>query len=319
MVTVIIVNWNGGELLKQCVAHLDRQTLRPSRIIVVDNCSSDGSVDDLPIMDEINVKKLPYNTGFSKANNYALSEVDTEYVALLNPDAFPERDWLEKLVDAAKTYPNVAAFGSTQLMSKESGIIDGIGDCYHFSGRVYRKGYGHFLRSENDKPRIIFSACGAASLYRTNVLNEVGGFDEEYFCYIEDVDLGFRMSLMGWYSMYIPDALVYHIGSVSSGGRHSDFSVYHGHRNLVWTYVKNMPGLMFWVCLPAHILMNIVAVIWCSMRGQGKVVLKAKRDALLGMPNMWRKRKAIQKKRRTSTYDIWRLLDKRLIPFRKYL
>jgi len=114
--------------------------------------------------------------------------------------------------------------------------------------------------------------------------------------------------------MYVPDAVVHHVGSASTGGQHSDFSIYHGHRNMVWAYVKNMPGALFWLLLPLHVLLNLVAVAWFTFRGKGRVILHAKRDAIKGLPRMWAKRREIQTVRVASVWDIWRVLDKRLFP-----
>jgi GT2 family glycosyltransferase len=107
--------------------------------------------------------------------------------------------------------------------------------------------------------------------------------------------------------------VAYHVGSGTTGGQHSGFSLYHGHRNLVWTFVKDMPGILFWLLLPLHVLLNLVSIIWFALRGRGSVILRAKRDACLGWPKMWRKRQLIQKIRVASIWEIWRELDKRMI------
>jgi len=111
--------------------------------------------------------------------------------------------------------------------------------------------------------------------------------------------------------------VAHHVGSGTTGGQHSVFSVYHGHRNLVWMFVKDMPGFLFWLLLPLHVVLNLMSPVWFALHGQGGVVLKAKWDALLGLPKMWRKRQQIQKARLSSIGDIWRTLDKRLIPIRR--
>ena len=317
MVTVIIVNWNGGHLLAQCLRDLLRQSVQPARILVMDNGSSDGSAEQAAQLPGVTVRLLGQNFGFAGGNNRAFSECDTEYVALLNPDAFPESDWLEKLVAAAEVHPEMAALGSRQMMHGTDNVVDGLGDVYHVSGLVWRDGYGCLLRDSDALPREIFSSCSGAVLYRRDALVNVGGFDEDYFCYVEDVDLGFRLRLAGYRTMYVPDAVVHHVGSATTGGQHSDFSVYHGHRNLVWTFVKNMPGVLFWLLLPLHVVLNLVSILWFALRGQGAVILRAKRDALLGLPKMWRKRQQIQKARVASVRDIWRVLDKRLLPMRR--
>lgn len=314
LVTVIIVNWNGGDFLSECLSRLTQQSLMPVKILVVDNGSTDGSAEMAQKIPGVTVRYAGENLGFASANNLALKECDTELVALLNPDAFPEDSWLERLVNAAQSYPMVAAFGSRQMLHDTSGILDGIGDIYHFSGLIWRDGHGRAYSDADSVSGEIFSPCAGAALYRRDLLLKVGGFDEDYFCYVEDVDIGFRLRLAGYNSMYVPDAVVYHVGSATSGGQHSDFALYHGHRNLVWTFVKNMPGILFWACLPAHILMNTVTVIMFVLRGQGKVIIRSKFDAIKGLPNAWRKRKSIQMRRVTSVGDIWRVLDKHIIP-----
>lgn len=308
MVTVIIVNWNAGDMLAQCLDDLLRQSVQPARVLVMDNGSSDSSAEQVAQLAGVTVRRLGENFGFAAANNRAFSECDTEYVALLNPDAFPEPDWLEKLVAAAKAHPEVAAFGSRQMVHGAVNIVDGLGDVYHVSGLIWRDGHGRVLRDSDAVPHEIFSPCAGAALYRRDALEAVGGFDENYFCYVEDVDLGFRLRLAGYGAIYVPGAVVHHVGSATTGGKHSDFSVYHGHRNLVWTYVKDMPGLLFWGLLPLHLAMNLVAMVVFTVRGQGRVIFRAKRDALMGLPLIWKKRRQIQSKRVVSWRAILRVL-----------
>ena len=316
VVTVIIVNWNSSELLKQCLEALGQQDLAPTSILVIDNGSADNSAEAASRISSVELQKLGANLGFAGGNNRALEQIDTEFVALLNPDAFPEPGWLKNLVASAQACPEVAAFGTRQMMHEGDGLIDGLGDVYHISGLVWRNGYGRYLNDADLVMAKIFSPCAGAALYRTEAFREVGGFDEDFFCYVEDVDLGFRLRLAGYRSMYVPDAVVHHVGSATTGGQHSDFSVYHSHRNVVWAFVKNMPGVLFWLLLPLHVALNLVSILWFALRGQGAVILRAKRDALLGLPKMWRKRQLIQKARVASVRDIWRVLDKRLLPIR---
>jgi GT2 family glycosyltransferase len=312
-VTVIVVNWNSGNLLNECLLRLTRQKLSPARILVMDNGSTDGSALCAQTIPGVTLRMLGRNLGFAAANNQALNECDTDLVALLNPDAFPEPDWLLRLVAAAAAHPDIAAFGSRQMMYGFASTLDGIGDVYHISGRVWRKGHGSMQLATDQIADKIFSPCAGAALYRRDALVKVGGFDEDYFCYIEDIDLGFRLQLAGYSCLYVPDAVVHHIGSASSGGKHSDFSVYHGHRNLVWTFVKNMPGLLFWLLLPLHVLLNLGTLVLFTGNGQGRVIWQAKRDAIRGLPKMWKKRTQIQIQRIATPLEIWRLLDKRLL------
>jgi GT2 family glycosyltransferase len=315
-VTVVIVNWNSGDLLNRCLSALARQTVPPGKILVIDNGSRDGSAEGAGQLPNVELREMGRNLGFAGGNNEAFKACATDWVALLNPDALPEPDWLEKLLAAARLHPEVAAFGSRQMAAESSGILDGTGDVYHISGKVWRRDKGRPYRKQDDPPCEIFSPCACAALYRREALLSVGGFDGDFFCYVEDVDLGFRLRLTGYRALYVPDAVVHHVGSATTGGQHSDFSVYHGHRNLVWTFVKNMPGPLFWGLLPLHVLLNFVSVAYFVLRGQGRVILRAKRDALKGLPQMLQKRRRIQRDRKTSALDIWRVLDKRWPPFR---
>ena len=315
-VTVVIVNWNSGSLLADCLKSLAHQTLPPTRVFVMDNDSKDGSADCAQGFAGVTLRQMGKNLGFAAANNRAFAESDTEFVALLNPDAIADPSWLERLLAAAAAHPDVAVFGSLQLMQGAENTVDGIGDAYHFTGMAWRRGFGRRLTGVDLAPGEIFAACGAAALYRRDVLLRAGGFDEDYFCYCEDVDLGFRLRLAGERCLFVPDAIVHHHGAATSGGNRGDFAVYHGHRNLVWTYVKDVPGLLFWVFLPLHVLLNLVFIAYLSMRGQGRLVARAKWDAVKGIPKAWAKRNAIQDARVASIAQIWRAMDKRILPVR---
>lgn len=318
-VSVIIVNWNGEPFLERCLTALMAQTVKPHEIILVDNASSDGSAEIARRFPLVRLLALDQNTGFARGNNLAIdaSSKASEWITLLNPDAFAETRWLEELLMAAQRNPAFDVFGSRLVNARNSLLLDGAGDAYHMSGLVWRMGHGDPVPVMTENQREVFSPCAAAALYRRSALRKVGGFDEDYFCYVEDMDLGFRLRLAGSRCFYVPQSVVHHVGSGTTGGQHSDFAMYHGHRNLVWAYVKNMPGCLFWVCLPLHIGMNVATVIVLTWRGRGGVILKAKRDALLGLPKMWRKRQEIQSKRVATVREIWRLLDKHLFPSKK--
>lgn len=318
--TLIIVNWNSWNILSQCLEKLKSQTFQNFNVLVIDN-ASDQPVPDglLARYSNLTLIQNKSNLGFAAANNQAIALLgDSEWVVLLNPDAFPEPDWLQQLIDAAEKNPDSSMFASRQLMDADCHLLDGDGDVYHISGLVWREGHGWRKDDLTHEAREIFSPCAAAALYRRDALISIGGFDEDFFCYVEDVDLGFRLRLMGHRCLLVPSAVVHHIGSATSGGQQSDFAVYHGHRNLVWTFVKDMPGVLFWLLLPLHVALNLVSVIWFALRGQGDVILRAKWDAIKGLPRMWAKRKKIQAARVASVRDILRVLDKRLIPSLKW-
>jgi GT2 family glycosyltransferase len=309
-VTIVIVNWNSGALLRRCVEHCLRQTVRADAIVVVDNASEDGSLDGLDALPGVTVMRMDSNLGFAAGNNRAIAQCTTDWVALLNPDAFPESKWLESLLAATVEYPDVIAFGSRQMQHGKEGVLDGIGDRYYVSGRIRRDRYQKPCRSVDLVAREIFSPCAAAAMYRLDGLQQCGGFDEDFFCYAEDVDLGFRLRLAGHQAWYVPNAVVQHVGSAVVGGQHSNFATYHGHRNLVWVFVKNMPGWLFWAFLPLHVALNVASLLWLTWRLQGKIALRAKRDALAGLPLMWRKRRLIAKYRRATNMQIMKQLSK---------
>src|SRR6185437_4766525 len=225
-VTVIIVNWNSGTLLAKCMEFIRKQTMQPDHIVIVDNASMDDSVATLETYDRVTVRVSNVNLGFAAGDNLALAECDTEFVALLNPDAFPKEDWLERLMASADTHSHIAMFGSRQLCQDRLDVLDGIGDLYHWSGLVLRNRHSMRQCDADLISREIFSPCAAAALYRRQALVDAGGFDEDYFCYVEDVDLGFRLRLAGHKAIYVPDAVVHHVGSGTTGGQHSDFAMY---------------------------------------------------------------------------------------------
>ena len=293
-VAVVIVNWNSGAYLVDCLLSLKGQTLLPDRVLIVDNASTDGSMEGLeqrfPDLEFIHLKK---NTGFAAANNLAVHQAaDCDWIAFLNPDAFARPDWLENLMQAVERFPDVKMFGS-HMLGYENDLIDGTGDIYHVSGVAWRRDHGMKSSEINRESGEIFSPCAAASLISRNAFLEVGGFDEYFFCYNEDVDLSFRLRLKGHRCIYVSKAVVEHVGSGTTS-RYSDFAVYHGQRNLVWSYFRNMPGLWFWIYLPQHILFNFTALIWFSLKGKALPVFKARWDALKGLPRVWQLRKETQ-------------------------
>jgi GT2 family glycosyltransferase len=316
LISVVVVNWNAGDLLERCIASALKQTLPPFEVIVIDNDSSDGSAKNIgEKFPSVHVVNAGGNIGFAAANNLALQFVSDEsgWVVLLNPDAFPEPTWLEALYEAAQRNPEYAFFGSRLMDANNPMVLDGTGDAYHNSGLVWREGHGSVCDSAASQVNEIFSPCAAAAMYRKDVFLAAGGFDEDFFCYVEDIDLGFRLRLLGHRCGYVPTSVVYHVGSAVTG-RRSEFSVYHGHRNLVWTFFKNMPGALFWGLLPLHLILNMVTVIYFAGCGQGKLILRAKWDAIKGIPSMWRKRRVIQSNRVATARDIWQLMNKRIIP-----
>lgn len=308
---VIIVNYNGGEGIGRCLDALAAQTRPPRQVIVVDNASSDGSAervnDHLPTALLI---RANHNLGFARANNLAAAHaVETRWLITLNPDAFPACDWLARLEAATTRYPGYAMFACRLLMASDPMRLDGAGDSYHRSGYAWRRHHGATAIDHATAPREVFSPCGAAAMFRRDAFRRAGGFDEHLFCYMEDVDLAFRLRLAGEHCMYLPDARVLHTGSGSTGYR-SRFSTYHGHRNMVWVFLQNMPAALLWRYLPVFLLANVAALAVGARRGQLAVVARAKFDALKQLRRCLARRRAVQSDRRVSAAALLPALDR---------
>jgi len=277
------------------------QTRRPDRVVVVDNHSTDGTreiVQRVGTAHRLPLTILPQasNRGFAGANNVGVAVLeDCDWVGLLNPDAFPESGWLAALEAAAARHADAGSLASRLMRDGDSGVLDGAGDAYHVSGLVWRHGHGRRLEEVPDAlvERPVFAACAAAALYRRDAWMACGGLDERYFCYVEDVDLGFRLLLRGRPCWYVPDAVAAHVGS-GIAGVGSTFSVYHGHRNLAWTFAKDMPSPLVWRYLPAHLAATVVALVWFTLRGRGRAIIRAKWDALTGLGAALAARRDIQ-------------------------
>ncbi len=318
-VAVIIVNFNAGEHLARCLEALHLQTRQPDRILLIDNASTDASMEGIEARwPAVEIFPQEKNTGFAVANNLGIAKAhDCQWVALLNPDAFADPDWLERLLEATEAYPDESFFGCKMLCYGARDRLDGTGDVYHASGLAWRRDHG-FKVSDGSPVGEIFSPCAAAALYKRQAILDAGGFDEDYFCYFEDVDLGFRLRLLGYHGRTIPTAVVEHVGWGTTE-KSSDFSIYHGHRNLVWAYFKNMPGPLFWKFLPQHLLWNFIFLVVFTLRGQAGAIWKAKWDALLGLGPALRKRRDIQSKIRVTPDQLLPVINRdALAPVRQF-
>jgi GT2 family glycosyltransferase len=311
LLSIILVAWNNETHLRRCFSALSKQTLCDFDIILVDNTSTDNSVEKLHLPHpnlHLMVEHLPTNLGFAVANNIGAHLAQGEWLAFLNADAFPEPDWLEKLLKAAEENPEYSFFSSRQIQANDPEWLDGAGDAYHISGLAWRHGYNRPSAEFGHEPKEVFSACAAAALIRREEFLQMGGFDEDYFSYFEDVDLGFRLRLQGKKCLYVPEAIVHHVGSASTGKR-SDFSVYYGYRNMIWTFIKNMPSPLIWILLPLHIATVLFFMAYLTWRGQGKAIGRAVIDAMRGLPTVLEKRKKIQKGRKISSRDLLRIMS----------
>ena len=308
--SLIIINWNGAQVLTHCLDAVASQTFADFETIIVDNGSEDSSIDGLEKSHpDVQVIKLGKNRGFAFANNVGVREARGKWIGLINNDAYPDPDWLSNLMTAASGSDSAfASFASRLIQSEDPTRLDGAGDVYHMGGLAWRRYHNRPVQLVGRVAEEVFSPCAAAALYSRKAFSDVGGFDEEFFSYHEDVDIGFRLRLQGYRCLYVPNAIVKHVGSASLG-RRSSFAIYHGHRNMVWTYLKNMPGPLFWKYLPAALLANLQFLCYYSLKGYGRAIWKAKIDALRGSSAMLQKRREIQRTARVTPADIDRAID----------
>ena len=306
-ISVIIVNYNGGMWLTRSVQSIMSQSLTDFECFIVDNGSTDGSIAALPKLDtRFTILKIGENTGFARGNNIAAAKATGDWLALLNPDAFARPGWLEKLLETSALAPNISMVGSTQYMALEPDTYDGVGDFYHVSGLAWRGKHGHSTQGHTPETCEVFGPCGAGALYHRETFIRLGGFDERFFLYHEDVDLAFRMRLAGGICVQSADAIIDHVSSGISG-RASQLAVYHGTRNRIWTFVKNMPPLGLLLLGPAHILLNIAFLCWSPFRkGRARPTWRGVWDGVKGLPKIWKSRKNIERK--VGLFELLRVM-----------
>lgn len=239
-VTVIIPNYNGLAFLEPCMAALEAQTVRDFDLLVVDNGSTDGSAEWLSAR-QIPTIFLKENTGFSGAVNAGIRAAKTPYVILLNNDTEAKPFYVGELLRAIEASPRIFSVSPKMIQLHHKELMDDGGDMYSIMGWAYQRGVGQEIE-RYDRPCHIFSACAGAAIYRRAVFEEIGYFDEMHFAYLEDIDVGYRAKIAGYYNRYCPSAEVYHVGSGTSGSKYNSFKVRLAARNNVYLNYKNMPA-----------------------------------------------------------------------------
>ena len=238
--TIIIPNYNGLKFLDECIRSLKAQTYSNFRILVVDNGSGDGSVEWLKEK-EIDTIFLEKNTGFSGAVNVGIRESHTPYVILLNNDVRVDEYFVAEMVRAIGQSEKIFSVSSRMIQMYHPDLMDDAGDMYSVLGWAYQRGVGQKITGYRRACRV-FSACAGAAIYRRSVFEKIGYFDEMHFAYLEDMDLGYRARIAGYDNVYCPEAVVWHVGSGTSGSKYNPFKVKLAARNNVYLYYKNMPA-----------------------------------------------------------------------------
>ena len=238
-VTVIIPNYNGLKFMEPCFKALELQIYHKFQILVVDNGSTDGSVEWLK-EHQIPTIFLDTNTGFSGAVNVGIRAAKTPYVLLLNNDTEPDCHFIGEMVKAIERSPKIFSVSSKMIQMYHKDKMDDAGDMYTLLGWAFQRGVGRPATGYN-RSCPVFSACAGAAIYRREVFETIGYFDEMHFAYLEDIDVGYRAKIYGYKNVYCPSAMVYHVGSGTSGSRYNSFKVRLAARNNIYLNYKNMP------------------------------------------------------------------------------
>jgi GT2 family glycosyltransferase len=311
LLTVAIATFDAQGLLAGVLDSLERQTIADRlHVVVVDDGSSDDTVawmrEHRPGVELIAHQR---NLGVTRSLNECLGLARGEFVALLNNDVELEPDCLELLVEELRVYPQAAASTPKLLDFHQRDHLDGAGDLYTQWGTATRRGHGELDRGQYDRPEAIFGVCAAVAVYRRSAVQLVGGLDEDFFAYLEDVDWSMRALLAGYECRYQPAAVAYHMGSATLGKGPSDFNLYHVWRNGLWIIVKDLPlGVM--IRKAPQLLLGQVWQLSIALRNRRLTTwLRAYRDAIAGIPRMRVRRGEIQARRAVPPREIERWMS----------
>jgi GT2 family glycosyltransferase len=326
VVGVVVANWNRKELLRACLDSLARQTHGSFEVVVVDNGSTDGSaalVEEIaktyPVPLNLIVNSI--NMGFCAANNQGIFSTDAELVALLNNDAEADPRWLEALERAIRQGEDIGMAASKVLVWEDPARIDKCGHLIYPDGQNRGRGSGQTDHGQFDRIEEVLWPDGCAAMYRRAMLEDVGGFDEDFFAYADDAELGLRARWAGWRCLYTPDAVVrHHRGATLGLGSARRLTLIE--RNRVLLAVKQLPWSLLWAN-GAFLLARIGAGMWAAARNRGEMrhypgmggkftaalaLLRGMAEAFPRIPATLRKRRALREKRRLTGRQIRRLL-----------
>lgn len=287
--TVVIPNLNGAGWLRDSIESVYAQTEQDFELIVIDNASTDESLEiarSYQGRPGYTLIENDRNTGFSYAVNQGIRLAKGEYVALFNNDAFAEPTWLAELIKAAESDARIFAVSSLMIRHFERELADDAGDYVTLLGFACKRGDG-LKSSRYTKPCRTFSACGGAALYRKSILDEIGLFDENFFAYYEDVDISWRANSRGYRNVYCPTARCYHICGATTGAvRYNPFKSIQSGRNSILLPYKNMPLLMLLLNLPFLVLGYLLKVVMFRLRGFGSDYAKGFTEAWKAIPKL---------------------------------
>ncbi len=305
LVSVIIVNYNGMKFLENCIGSLLAQTYPNVEIIIVDNASTDSSIAYLMSRyDGLILVENAANLGFAGGVNTGIRNSQGHFIMTLNNDAWADARCIEHLV-TEMTGDDRTGMCATKMLFPDT-RINSAGICISQSGAAWDRGMFEADTGQYNNLEEIFGPCAGAALYRRKMLDEIGLFDEDFFLYLEDVDLAFRGRLAGWKCMFVPEAVVFHYHGGTAGFR-SDITIYYGNRNILWWPMKDFPAGLLLTSLPWIVGRTFGVIPYYIIKGQGKVILKSKIDGIIGIPSMLAKRRLVRKS--VSSSDIRRFIS----------
>jgi len=312
-VSAAVLNYNGRELLEVILPSLAAQEYGDFETIVVDDCSSDGSVEYVrrqwPAVTV--VATGPANVGVAAALNVAVRSAAGELVALLNNDIELDRLWLGELVAALDRHPEAATAAGKLLSYRRRERIDGAADIFTRGATAWGRGAGQLDRGQYDRPEEVFAPTAGAGLYRASALADVGPFDESFFAYLEDVDWGLRAQLAGWRSRYVPSAVGYHVGSATTGGDRNPLYYELQRRNALAVLLKDVPAPFLLRHLPAVAGQQVLSLAHSARAGMLGAHLRAYGGAARGAPGWLRERQRIMRARRIEPREFERFVSRR--------
>lgn len=308
MISVVIPNWNGIKLIGKCLDSFQYSTFKNYEIIVIDNGSTDGSKELVKKkFPSVKLVELPKNFGFCRACNEGIKASQREYICLLNNDIEIHPKWLSELYEGIRRHPDCGMGASKMLFLDQKDIIYNTGDLYHIWGTGGGRGQGEKDIGQYEKEEYIFGACAGAGIYRRTMFEDIGTFDEDFFIFAEDVDLNFRANWAGYKTIYLPKAIVYHIGTATVG-LYSNPYIYLCNKNDVNVIIKNLTLSMYFKNIFKIIGHQINSTIYFVQRGKGHIILKSKIGALFQFFKMIVRRYSIQKNRRCTYKELKKVI-----------
>ena len=325
LVSIIILNWNGKEYLGKCLRSLKKQTYKNFEVILVDNGSTDGSIDYIKdnFGDFIKLIQNKTNLGFAEGNNIGIKNSKGKYILLLNNDTRTDSLWVEELVKVAEADERIGMCASKVLSLDNPEIIDNVGHLIYKDGLNRGRGRLEYDEGQYDTVEEVFFPSGCAATYRKKMLADIGGFDEDFFAYGDDTDIGIRGRLAGWKCVYVPTAIVYHKYSASTSP-YSLFKAFHAERNRLWIAVKYFP-LPILLCNPYYAALRTLLQFYGALTRKGSAgrfkeeftltelfltLLRAYFSAVKGLPKMWGRRKEMHKLQKVSNSEVNRWFKK---------